>query len=114
MENYSMWIELIVAICGALTVCVPLVIKLASTITAFVKEKNWNKIIETTMGYMTVAETMFETGAEKKEWVMQMIQESAKVSNFDLTEESLAKISELIDQICKTSKHINTGSKEKS
>ena len=114
MEKYSMWIELIVAICGALTVCVPLVIKLANTITAFVKEKNWNKIIETTMGYMTVAETMFETGAERKEWVIQMIRESAKVSNYDLTEESIAKISELIDQICKTSKHINTGSKEKS
>ena len=38
MENCSIWIELIVAICGALTVCVPLVIKLANTITAFAKE----------------------------------------------------------------------------
>ena len=36
MENYSIWIELIVAICGALTVCVPLVIKLANTIAAFI------------------------------------------------------------------------------
>lgn len=114
MENYSIWIELIVAICGAITICVPLVIKLANTIAAFIKEKNWNKIIETTMGYMTVAETMFETGAKKKEWVLEMVKESAKVSNYNLTEESLAKISELIDQICAVSKHINTDSKEKS
>lgn len=112
MEKYSMWIELVAAICGALAVCLPLVTKLCSTIAAFVKEKNWNKIVEMTMEYMATAETMFETGAERKEWVLEMIKASAKVSNFNLTEESLAKISELIDQICKTSKQINTKSKE--
>lgn len=112
MEKYSVWIELVVAVCSALTVCIPLVVKLANTIFAFVKEKNWNKIIEMTMEYMATAETMFETGAERKEWVLEMIKASAKVSNFNLTEESLAKISELIDQICKTSKQINTKSKE--
>ena len=112
MEKYSMWIELVVDICGALVVCIPLVTKLCSTIAAFVKEKNWNKIIEMTMEYMTTAETMFETGAERKEWVLEMVKASASVSNFNLTEESFAKISELIDQICKTSKKINVESKE--
>lgn len=112
MEKYSMWIELVVAICGALAVCLPLVTKLCNTIVAFAKEKNWNKIIEMTMEYMATAETMLETGAERKEWVLEMVKASAKVSNFNLTEESLAKVSELIDQICKTSKKINTKSKE--
>lgn len=112
MEKYSMWIELVVAICGTLAVCLPLVTKLCNTIVAFVKEKNWNKIIEMTMEYMATAETMFETGAERKEWVLEMVKASAKVSNFNLTEESLAKVSELINQICKTSKKINTKSKE--
>ena len=112
MEKYSMWIELIVAVCGAITVCLPLMIKLANTITAFVKEKNWNKIIEMTMEYMTTAEKMFKTGAERKEWVIEMIKDSANVSNFDLTEESLAKISDMIDKSCKTSKQINIKSNE--
>ena len=40
MEKYSVWIELVVAVCSALTVCIPLVVKLANTISAFVKEKN--------------------------------------------------------------------------
>ena len=69
--------------------------------------KNWNKIIEMVTEYMITAEGLYANGNEKKAWVLEMLKTSAKVSNFDLTEENLLKISELIDQMCVLSKNIN-------
>lgn len=103
------WYEIIISILSGLVVLIPLVSKLVSVTTLYVKEKNWNRIIAMVTEYMISAETMFETGAEKKSWVIEMIKTSAKVSNFDLTEENLLKISELIDDMCDLSKKINIG-----
>lgn len=101
------WVNVIVSILSGLCVCIPLVYKLVTTVISYVKEKNWNQIIMITTEYMITAETMFEAGAEKKSWVMEMLKASSKVSNFDLTEENLLKISELIDNMCALSKQIN-------
>lgn len=101
------WYEIIVEILAGLVVVIPLVSKLVSMTTSYVKEKNWNKIITMVTEYMVQAEKMYTLGADKKEWVLEMIQTSANVSNFDLTEENLLKISELIDQMCLLSKQIN-------
>ena len=43
---------------------------------------------------------------------MEMLKTSAKVSNFELTEENALKISELIDQMCELSKQINVSTKQ--
>ena len=102
-----MWVEIIVKVLSGLVVVIPLVAKLVGITTSYVKEKNWNKIIVMVTEYMVTAETMFKLGSEKKAWVIEMIKTSAKVSNFDLTEENLLKISELIDQMCSLSKQIN-------
>lgn len=101
------WVNVIVNILSSLCVCIPLVYKLVTTVTSYIKEKNWNQIIEMTTEYMTAAETMFQTGAERKSWVIEMLKTSSKVSNFDLTEENLLKISVLIDEMCALSKKIN-------
>lgn len=105
------WYEILIRVLSALTVVLPLVIKLFNVTVSYVQEKNWNKVIVMVTEYMATAETMFETGAERKAWVLEMIKTSAKVSNFDLTEENLLKISELIDTMCLLSKQINTTSK---
>ena len=105
------WYEILISVLSGLVAVIPLVTKLVQVVSAYVKEKNWNRIIVMVTEYMATAETMFETGAERKEWVMEMLKTSAKVSNFDLTEENLLKISELIDQMCKLSKNINIASK---
>lgn len=101
------WFNVIINILSGLCVCIPLVYKLVITVISYVKEKNWNQIIVMTTEYMATAETMFKTGAEKKSWVIEMLKTSSKVSNFDLTEENLLKISELIDDMCELSKKIN-------
>ena len=101
------WVEVIVSILSGLVAVIPLVVKLVGITTSYVKEKNWNKIIVMVTEYMVTAETMFKVGSEKKSWVIEMLKTSAKVSNFDLTEENLLKISELIDQMCSLSKQIN-------
>ena len=101
------WYEIVLSILSGLVALIPLVHKLIAITTSYVKEKNWNKIIVMVTEYMMTAETMFDTGTERKSWVIEMLKTSAKVSNFDLTEENLLKISELIDQMCALSKTIN-------
>lgn len=101
------WYEILVSILSGLVVTIPLVVKLVEYVKKAIQEKNWNRILAMVIEYMETAETMFATGAERKSWVMEMLKTSAKVSNFDLTEENLLKISELIDKMCELSKKIN-------
>ena len=101
------WYEIIAMILSGMATAIPLIIKLVQTVQQMIKEKNWNQIIITVTEYMATAETMFATGAERKVWVMEMLKTTAKTSNFDLTEENLMKISELIDRLCVLSREIN-------
>lgn len=54
--------------------------------------------------YMERAETMFEKGADRKEWVMAMVKASADTVKYDL---DMDKISDLIDSLCDMSKIVN-------
>ena len=101
------WYEIVAEILAGLVVIIPLVGKLVSMTTSYVKEKNWNKIITMVTEYMIQAEKLYTLGADKKAWVLEMVRTSGAISNFDLTEENLLKISELIDQMCSLSKQIN-------
>lgn len=101
------WYEIVISILSGLIAIIPLVAKLVNVTTAYVREQNWNKIIVMVTEYMVTAETMFDKGSDKKAWVIEMLKTSAKVSNFDLTEENLEKISVLIDDMCSLSKKIN-------
>lgn len=98
------WINYIVAIMSGLTVAIPLIIKLIEYVQKAVKEKNWNALINLLMQYMVEAETKFEDGATRKEWVMVMVQTSAKTVNYDV---DMDVISKLIDELCKMSKSVN-------
>jgi hypothetical protein len=104
MQN---WVNIVVSILSGLAVCIPLVYKLVVYVTAATKEKNWDELIKLTIGYMTTAETKFTDGATRKEWVMGMIEASAKNINYDLDDVALQKISDMIDRICAASKTIN-------
>ena len=101
------WVQIIVAILGGIATAIPLVIKLVDVVKKSVKEKNWNQLVKMTMDYMTQAEKNFESGAERKEWVMSMVKASAATINYDLTPEDEAKLADLIDAICDASKIIN-------
>lgn len=101
------WYEIVISILSGLAAVIPLVIKLVDMTKCYMKEKNWSQMIVIVTEYMATAETMFDKGSDKKAWVLEMVKTSAKVSEFDLTEENLEKISLLIDDLCDLSKQIN-------
>jgi len=104
------WVQIVVAILTGLATAIPLVIKLVQYVSVSVKEKNWNELVKLAIGYMTTAETKFTDGATRKEWVMAMIESSAKSTNYPLDDAALQKISDMIDSICAASKTINVPS----
>lgn len=101
------WINYAVSVLSGLAVAIPLVVKLVEYVKRAVKEKNWNQLLKLVMDLMTEAEKKFETGAEKKEWVLAMIKASADSINYDIDTDSL---SELIDSLCDMTKNVNAPS----
>lgn len=104
MDEY---IELIVAVLSGLATAIPLVVQLVKYIKTAMREKNWNDILKLVMEYMKAAEGMFESGAERKKWVMESIVIGAKGIDYPLDDVALAKISDMIDSICDAAKEIN-------
>jgi hypothetical protein len=98
------YMEYIIAIITGVCTAIPLIVKLVSVVQANIKEKNWNKMLEMLMGFMEVAEEKFETGAEKKEYVMAMIKASADEIDYPL---DMKVISDMIDSLCAMSKKVN-------
>ena len=101
MEN---WIELIVAILSGLTVCIPLVIQLVKWVRAAILEKNWSKVMQLVLNLMTEAEKNYATGAERKEYVMDSIEQIKDVLDYEV---DMEQISQMIDVIVSSSKIIN-------
>jgi len=102
MDN---WVQLAVAILSGLATAIPLVIQLVKYVQKAIQEKNWTKVIDIVIGYMQRAETMFEKGADRKEWVMAMVKASADTIEYEI---DMNKISELIDSLCDMSKVVNS------
>lgn len=102
----NVW-DVIASICAGLAVCIPLVVKLVETVRESVKKGNWNKIVGMVAKLMAEAETLLETGAGRKEWVMEMIRKNAAELEYDLTEADWAKISDMIDALCEMAKTVN-------
>ena len=92
--EFMEWFELIVSILAGLAASIPLVIKLIEFVQKAIKEKNWNVILSMVMNYMTIAEEKFDNGAERKEWVLAMVEEAAKTVDYDI---DMTVISDLID-----------------
>ena len=98
------WVNVIVSILSGLVVTIPLVCKLVEYVKKAIKEKNWGQLVTLIMGYMEEAEEKFATGAEKKEWVMGMVESTAATINYPV---DMEVVSALIDQLCSMSKVVN-------
>lgn len=98
------WVNVIVSILSGLAVAIPLVCKLVEYVKKAIEEKNWGQLITLIMGYMEEAEEKFATGAEKKEWVMGMVESTAATINYPI---DMEVVSALIDQLCSMSKVVN-------
>ena len=97
-------VSLIVALLTGLATCIPLVIKLVQYVQKAVQEKNWGNLLGLLIDLMEQAETMFDEGATRKEWVMAMAQTSAEYIAYPLDTTAL---SELIDELVAMTKNIN-------
>ena len=90
----------IVAIIGLLYTTVKFV-------TEATQKKNWTALISLVMAEMKTAEQEYVSGATRKEWVMSMLPTHAKACGYNLTDEDVAKISNMIDEMCSMAKTVN-------
>lgn len=98
------WVDNVLSILSGLIVAIPLIVKLVEYVQKAIKEKNWTQVLKLVMGYMEAAESKFETGAERKEWVLAMVKASADTVNYDI---DLDVIGKMIDDLCDMSNIIN-------
>ena len=73
MEQVLSWVQLGIEILSSLAIIIPLGVKLYNTIGAYVKEKNWPKLVGLVAVYMAEAEKKLSEGADKKAYVMALI-----------------------------------------
>mgnify|MGYP004684640029 CR=1 FL=1 len=102
-------INLIVSILAGLATCIPLAYNLVKYVKKAAKEKNWNALLDLVMKLIIQAETKFNDGATRKEWVMAMVQTSAEYINYPVDAQAL---SELIDSLCDLTKSVNVKKEE--
>ena len=100
------WYEIIVSILSGLAVAIPLVVELVKYVKEAAREKNWQVLLKFVMDLMAEAESKFEDGASRKQWVMAMVEASATTINYEI---DLIRVSELIDSLCSMSHAVNAG-----
>ena len=98
------WYEIIISILSGLAVAIPLVIKLVEYVKQAIQEKNWGQLLTLVMNLMEEAEGKFDNGSDRRQWVLDMVQESANMINYDI---DINQVGALIDSLCELSKKIN-------
>ena len=96
--------NLVVEILSGLAIVIPLVIALIEYVKRTIREKNWNNLIRFVMNLMSTAEEKFDNGADRKQWVIAMVQASANTINYPITEKELG---DLIDNLVALTKKVN-------
>lgn len=98
------WHEILISILTGLITAIPLVVELVKYVKEAVKEKNWGKLVSLVLDLVQKAEEKFDNGADRKEWVLSMVQASADSINYDV---NIDLVGELIDNLCTMSKSVN-------
>lgn len=102
-------IKIVFSSLSGVAAIVTLIYQLIKYVGKSIKEKRWSELISLVMTYMERAETMFKTGAEKKEWVLAMVRASADTIKYEV---DMNVISETIDKLCNMSKVVNSPAKK--
>lgn len=98
------WVSFAAQVISTVAVLITLIYELIKYVQKAIKEKNWNKLLDLVLGYMEAAEDKFTNGADKKQWVLAMVQASAHTINYDI---DVQVISDLIDRFCAMSNIVN-------
>ncbi len=103
------WAKLIISNLTGIAAIIALVISLVKYVKQAIKEKNWPQVVKMVSDYMEQAEDMFDSGADRKQWVMAMVQVSADSVKYNI---NMTEIGQLIDDLCAMSKVVNGEKKE--
>lgn len=98
------WVKLIFSNLTGIAAIIALVISLVKYVKQAIKERNWPQVVKMVSDYMATAEEKFDNGADRKQWVMAMVQVSAESVKYDI---NMADIGQLIDDLCEMSKVVN-------
>lgn len=98
------WFEYVLSLLPGMFAIVALIFNLIKYVKSAIKEKNWGEVLKLVMKYMEAAEGKFESGADKKEWVLAMVKASSDTINYDI---DMEVISGLIDDLCDMSNVVN-------
>lgn len=109
MEIWNTILDDLPGLLTALGAVIALTVNLVKYVKEAVKEKNWRKLVELIMVYMKEAEGKFESGADKKQWVLAMIKASADAINYDM---DMEEVGQLIDSLCDLSNVVNPPAEE--
>ena len=96
--------NIILPILSGLVAAIPLVIKLVEISQKFIKEKNWTMVMQLVLTLMAEAEDNYETGAERKEYVLDSIKALQGTLNYEV---DLDAIGAMIDSVVLATKKIN-------
>ncbi len=103
------WAKLIISNLTGIAAIIALVISLVKYVKQAIKEKNWPQVVKMVSDYMEQAEDMFDSGADRKQWVMAMVQVSADSVKYNI---NMTEIGQLINDLCAMSKVVNGEKKE--
>ena len=98
------WYEIVISILSGLVAMIPLVVKLVEYVKKATKEKNWNDLLKLVMNLMEQAEGKFNSGDERREWVLMMVKASADTINYDI---DLDQVANMVDSLCAMTKVVN-------
>lgn len=101
------WVKLILTVIAGITASIPAIISLVKFVQKAIREKNWSPVMRLVLDLMAEAEQKYDSGAERKEWVLDMLKKAEPSLNFDIDYEAIGA---MIDAICKTSKVVNAPS----
>ena len=97
-------LNLVIEILAGLAIVIPLIIELVKYVKKSTLEKNWANLIRLVMNLMATAEEKFDNGADRKQWVIAMVQASANTINYPISEKELG---DLIDNLVALTKKVN-------
>lgn len=98
------WFDIVKVVIYAIVIIVPLVYNLVKYVKMAVRQKNWKPILSLVMELMGAAEDMYDSGADRKAWVMSMVESTATGIGSPI---SMDEISDMIDSLCEMSKKVN-------
>lgn len=101
-------LEIVLAILAGLSTCIPLIITLVKQIEKSIEEKNFGNIMKMVLELMAEAEENYESGADKKEYVMDAIRNISDTLSYPV---DFDRVSDMIDSIVEASKRINIKTK---